>query len=318
MEALTQAELETDEGVEKITTLLDSIYVGEENDNMFKLFKDYTNCKKTDSISMIDYIIDFESKYNKLKAKNIVLPDALLGMQLLDNANLSADELKLAIACASNSAGRFTFDTSKKALNRLFGTTIINNDNNALTNIKKEAFYSNSSQNRAGFSRDTQGFQGYTRNQGFRHRPPFRPHQHPGPSNRPGFHGRGQRMLNAPAPNEHRYIRNNRGGPKIRLKNVIDKKTGEPTKCDKCESILHYLGEYPHKNEEIHYTNYDSQYDDYSAHNSQHDVSTPLHEHDMSNNDPYAIPDSYYDNQCASNEYNVMFTKSDNDVDFWS
>ena len=67
-------------------------------------------------MSIIDYINEFERRHNKIKSKNIRLPDAVLAYKLLKSANVSKQKQTLARATIS----KFTFEDMKKQRKAFF------------------------------------------------------------------------------------------------------------------------------------------------------------------------------------------------------
>lgn len=110
-------DLNKDDGMKTILDKLDSVFLKEEKDRQYDAYTEFDRITREHGIPMADYIIEFESKYNKLRNFGMTLPDAVLAFKLLDTAGLDAKDKQLALtACAT-----LTFADMKSALKRIFG-----------------------------------------------------------------------------------------------------------------------------------------------------------------------------------------------------
>ncbi|CAC5404047.1 unnamed protein product [Mytilus coruscus] len=92
-----------------------------------------------EDVSMSDYIIEFEQRYNKCKKYDMGLPDAILAFKLLDNAGLSQSHRQLALTACSD----LKFDTMKSALNRIFASKYQNvpGERDSVVTVKEESAF---------------------------------------------------------------------------------------------------------------------------------------------------------------------------------
>lgn len=106
--------LDNDDGM---TTLLelDGVFLKEEKDRVYEAYSHFDHIIKDSSISMVDYIIDFEQRY-RMK-RYMTLPDAVLAFKLLDTACLDEKNRQLALTACTE----LTFMSMKSALKRIFG-----------------------------------------------------------------------------------------------------------------------------------------------------------------------------------------------------
>ena len=74
-------------------------------------------CKRHESTSITDHIVEFERKYNQIKKHKMVLPEPILAFKLLDCAGLSQKEKQLVLTATST----LDFSSMKSALKRIFG-----------------------------------------------------------------------------------------------------------------------------------------------------------------------------------------------------
>lgn len=91
---------------------LDAVSLKEENDRAYDAYTDFDRIRR---VSMGDYIIYFEQRYNKMCKFDMALPDAALAFKLLDTANLDIKDKQLAPAASST----LTFTSMKSALKRV-------------------------------------------------------------------------------------------------------------------------------------------------------------------------------------------------------
>lgn len=83
-------DLDNDNGMDTLFMKLDGVF--EEKGCAYDVYSHVDRLMKDSSVSMVDYIIDFEQRYNRMKKYNMALPDAVLAFKLLDTTCL--DEKK--------------------------------------------------------------------------------------------------------------------------------------------------------------------------------------------------------------------------------
>ena len=116
----TAAELNTDEGMELLITKLDSIFQNETIDEAYDTYSKFINFSRKEDSDMNDYIIEFEHLYKKMRDFEMKLPDPVLAFKLLDGANISDDERKLALTLGKD----MKYEDMKSALKRLFNRSL--------------------------------------------------------------------------------------------------------------------------------------------------------------------------------------------------
>ncbi|MGL5730564.1 MAG: hypothetical protein ACRCX5_05520, partial [Bacteroidales bacterium] len=94
-------DLNKDDGMKTILDKLDSVFLKEEKDRQYDAYTEFDRITREHGIPMADYIIKFESKYNKLRNFGMTLPDAVLAFKLLDTAGLDAKDKQLALTACS-------------------------------------------------------------------------------------------------------------------------------------------------------------------------------------------------------------------------
>ena len=116
-------ELNEDEGMTVLISALDKIFLKDSVDRTYEAYSKFDSYKRTDQMSMNDYIVEYEQLYNQCKKYKMTLPDSVLSFKLLDNSNLNQQERQLALTAAHD----LQFDTMKAALRRIFGNKTSNN-----------------------------------------------------------------------------------------------------------------------------------------------------------------------------------------------
>ena len=117
-------ELNKDTGVDTLIASLDTIFLKDKTDLAYSAYTKFDSFRKPESMSMADYIIEFERNYDQSKKHDMVLLDAVLSFKLLDSANLSCSQRQLALTAASD----LNFENMKKALRRIFADSHLNSE----------------------------------------------------------------------------------------------------------------------------------------------------------------------------------------------
>lgn len=112
--------LNVDTGMSVLLDKLDSVFLKEEKDRQYEAYTEFDRIDRRGDTSMMDYIIEFERRYNKLRKFKMELPDAVLAFKLLDTAGLNVKDKQLALTACST----VTFDNMKSALKRIFGDNV--------------------------------------------------------------------------------------------------------------------------------------------------------------------------------------------------
>lgn len=113
-------DLNTDTGMDVLLTKLDSVFLKEERDRQYEVYTEFDRINRPSDMSMVDYIIAFERRYNKIHKFKMELPDAVLAFKLLDTVGLNTKEKQLALTACST----ISFDNMKSALKRIFGDNV--------------------------------------------------------------------------------------------------------------------------------------------------------------------------------------------------
>ena len=133
-------DLAKDTGMTTLLQQLDKVFLRDDKDKAYEAYKNFDTFRKTDSMSMSDYIVEFDKRYSKSKKHDMVLPEAVLAFKLLDNAELSTKDRQLALTASSD----LKYISMKSALQRIFGDGACpggaRNETNAVI-VKQEPVY---------------------------------------------------------------------------------------------------------------------------------------------------------------------------------
>ena len=112
-------ELQSDDGIVKVIDELDKLFYQDKTTQKFKALEDLENLKKTKSLTMQQYLLEFETKLDKTTSLGIVWPDDIIAFRLLKNANLPEQDHRLAKA----TVGGLEYEKVKEKLSFIFGKT---------------------------------------------------------------------------------------------------------------------------------------------------------------------------------------------------
>ena len=92
---LTVTQIGSNEGLNLILKRLDKLYLGDENQRIFLALDLFEKFKRPPSMSISNFIIEFENHHNKVKAHKCTYPDGVLAYRLIKAAQLSHDHEQL-------------------------------------------------------------------------------------------------------------------------------------------------------------------------------------------------------------------------------
>ena len=133
---LKSDELHKEDGTDKLFAKLDEIFKKDELDGAYEAYYKFEHFTKSEDISMMAYIVEFEQLNARVKKFNMTLPDSVLGFKLLDNSGL--DKKDRQIVLSSNKT--LTYDNIKSSLKRIFGDEVINKDEKKTENNENVLF----------------------------------------------------------------------------------------------------------------------------------------------------------------------------------
>ena len=114
---LTVHNLNRETGLDVLIEKVDDAFKDEIVEDTYSIYLKSTNLKKQPSMSMNDYIIEFENLNHEMSIHNIVLPDTVLAFKILEMALINDSQLQMALTLASD----LLFKSMRGALKRIFG-----------------------------------------------------------------------------------------------------------------------------------------------------------------------------------------------------
>ena len=78
------ANLNMDAGLDTLITYMDSLFKKQEISDVYERYTKFHRYEKSNEIKMDSYILEFEKLYNRIKNKEMELPQAVLAFKLLD------------------------------------------------------------------------------------------------------------------------------------------------------------------------------------------------------------------------------------------
>ena len=107
--------LQTDDGLSNIIKALDNLYKRSDSESAFTAFENFIKFRRPSSMSIQDYIIEFNIKLGKIKSHDMELPDGVLAYYLLDCANLPEEQVSLCRATCD----KLTYSNMKSQIERV-------------------------------------------------------------------------------------------------------------------------------------------------------------------------------------------------------
>ena len=98
LDSVSSEELQSNEGVNKVITYLDSVFLKNTWFTELQLYEDFENYRRPDVLDMDKFVQEFEKKWTKTKNKGTKLSENVLANRLLKAANLSETQQRLVIA----------------------------------------------------------------------------------------------------------------------------------------------------------------------------------------------------------------------------
>ena len=85
-------------GIERLTEELDKVYLEDIEKERYQAYEDFRQFKRDSKMSVHEYLLEFDKRVKTLAEYEIKLPDSVLAYEILNNANLSCDQVALARA----------------------------------------------------------------------------------------------------------------------------------------------------------------------------------------------------------------------------
>ena len=95
-----EGKLETYEGMENLVSVLEELFGEDEITETFVLYKEFVQKTRNTGQDMLEYTIEWETLYNKVKSKGIILPDKSFNVAY--DGEHGGDDTKLGVVGAGH------------------------------------------------------------------------------------------------------------------------------------------------------------------------------------------------------------------------
>ena len=118
-------DLKSDDGVKKLIKFMDNLFKKDELSEAYEIFSDFERFKRSPTMTMDTYTMEFDKLYNKTKKFAMVLPESVKAFKLLEGAELKQKDWQLVLTGVN-------YDTLNKqinsALKKFFGRQSFSSD----------------------------------------------------------------------------------------------------------------------------------------------------------------------------------------------
>ena len=116
LEKVAENDLKSATGAKSVLDVLDTLFQVEKSVTAYETYEDFESYKRPETLSMKDFISEFQSKLKKVQEAGSTLADHVLAYRLLNSANLSAPDLRLIKATIDE----MTYQNISKQLQKVF------------------------------------------------------------------------------------------------------------------------------------------------------------------------------------------------------
>ena len=237
--------LKEENGVETLITYLNTLFRKDELCEVYERYTTFDRYSKTDEVKMDDFILAFERLYNRIKQKEMALPQVVLAFKLLEASKISHRDRQLVLTGVNYEQKETLFDQMKNSLRKFHGEqslTSLESQACGTSTIKYEpktesTFYTQKSQN------FYQKYRGRGRGNTYYRKPSYRKYEDNSGNNSGNLKSEDQH-------NHNKVFTGTRSNP-----NGYD---GKPMRCKICESTMHLVKDCPHKDESVYVAESDS------------------------------------------------------------
>lgn len=220
-------------GVAVILLALDNLFLKDKAESGFDAFDEFIGFRRPQSMSIEDYVIEFNLKYNKIRTYEMTLPEGVQAYALLKCANLTSDQQQLCRATCKT----LTYKDMKTQIERISAVNSNTNRSTSKLDLAPTQFMSHEIQ--------------YDEPREQKHYPPPETYEeecdefYPEIEPEPTYYSQPYR------PSQPRYRRgatNFRQQPstqQYKLKPNPPDQYGNPTPCRFCRSIYHWIDDCP-------------------------------------------------------------------------
>lgn len=115
---LTAAEIGATDGLSKILLKLDALYLPEDNQRICAILEKFESMKRSPSMTMSSFIIEFERLHNQLKDYGCTYPDGVLAFRLMKSSSMSKEHEQLCRATVETD--KWSYKGVKNQIKKIF------------------------------------------------------------------------------------------------------------------------------------------------------------------------------------------------------
>ena len=115
---LTEAEIGADDGLSKILGKLDKLFLPDDNQRTLAALEKFESLKRSPSMTMASFILEFEKLHNQLKTFGCTYPDGVLAFRLMRSAGMSKEHEQLCRATVETD--KWSYATVKQQIRKIF------------------------------------------------------------------------------------------------------------------------------------------------------------------------------------------------------
>ena len=128
LETITEEDLSKEDGLATLIRFLDQELGKNAVDDVIEKWDDFDSLRKSESQSLEDFISEFESTYNRIKAKGSTLPEEILAYMLMKRAGLTHIEKMLVLSRVDIEKKETLFKDVKSNMKNILGKRLQNKD----------------------------------------------------------------------------------------------------------------------------------------------------------------------------------------------
>ena len=133
--------VECEEGINNVLHIVDNFYGFDHNKSAVDCFNKFMSIERKDDQSITEFLLEFDTLYNKNKKNGNILADYLLAYLFIEACNMTQITKRIGIPTNIN----LTYKNVKETLKRIFlfetikpATSIISKSVSNITNVKKK------------------------------------------------------------------------------------------------------------------------------------------------------------------------------------
>ena len=115
---LTVTEIGSENGLDLILGKLDKLYLTEKNQRICSVLEQFESFRRSPSMTVASFVLDFERLHNSVKGYEITYPDGVLAYRLMKAANMSKEHEQLLRATVET--GKWSYESVKQQLGKIF------------------------------------------------------------------------------------------------------------------------------------------------------------------------------------------------------